>query len=134
MKNQRSRLQILDNQSSEAEKVERRVFEKLLRKDAETFLYVIRDEEFILELTFIQQIIDNSKLNKALSFDLLNVFRNDLSNASSSKRSQNHNIDIDDARSINKFSYELFKKQLNEQDIQIDYLLKRELVRFNTSL
>ena len=54
MKNQRSRLQILDNQSFEAEKVERRVFEKLLRKNVETFPYVIRDEEFILELIFVQ--------------------------------------------------------------------------------
>ena len=110
------------------------IFEKLLRKDAETFLYVIRDEESILELTFIQQTIDNSKLNKALSFDLLNVFRNDLSNASPSLWSQNHSIDNDDAKSINKSSYELFKKQLNEQDTQIDYLLKRELVRSSTSL
>ena len=139
MKNHNSRLQILENQSFEAQIVKRRAFERLIRKNAQVYLYIVRivDQKVVKsfeKLAFIQHIIDNAKLNRILSFDVLkNVFRNDFSNKSFSKKSQNHRIDIEDVKSINKFSYEFFKKQLNEQITQIDYLTKRNFVRSNTS-
>ena len=120
----RSRLRILSNQSSEAEVVSRRVFERLVRKSAKSYLYVVRKidssteenafRKAVSELASLQRTIDNLRLNRILRIDLLKIFRNDLSNKSSSKRSQNYRIDIDDARSMNKFFYELFKKQNDE--------------------
>ena len=139
MKNHSFRLQILENQSFEVQVVKRRAFERLIRKNAQVYLYVVRivDQEIVKsfeKFAFIQHTIDNAKLNRILNFDVLkNVFRNDFSNKSLSKRSQNHRIDIEDVKSVNKFSYELFKKQLNEQVTQIDYLTKKNLVRLSTS-
>ena len=139
MKNHNSRLQILENQSSETQIVKRRAFERLIRKNAQIYLYVVRTADqkivkFSEKFAFIQHTIDNAKLNRILNFDVLrNVFRNDFSNKSLSKRSQNHRIDTENAKSINKFSYEFFKKQLNEQATQIDYLTKKNLVRSSTS-
>ena len=139
MKNHNSRLQILENQSFEIQIVTKRVFERLIRKNVQIYLYVVRiiDQEIVKsfeKFAFIQHTIDNAKLDRVLNLDVLRkIFKNDLSNQSSSKRSQNHRIDTENAKSINKFSYELFKKQLNEQIIQIDYLTKRNLVRSSTS-
>ena len=79
----------------------------------------------------IQHIIDYSKLNKTLKIDMLKIFRNDLSNKLFSIKSQNHIIDIDDVKSINKFFYNFFKKQQNEQITQIDYLLNKNFIRSN---
>ena len=139
MKNHNSRLQILENQSFKVQVVKKRVFERLIRKNAQVYLYVVRtvDQKIVKsfeKLVLIQHIIYNAKLNRILNFDVLkNVFKNDFSNKLFSKKSQNHRIDIENAKSINKFSYELFKKQLNEQATQIDYLTKRNFVRSSTS-
>ncbi len=46
---------------------------------------------------------------------------------SSSKKSQNHNIETNDAKSVNKSSYSFFQKQLLKQIIQTDYFLKKIL-------
>ena len=102
----------------------RRVFEKLVRKSAKSYLYVVRKidnnteenafKEAVSKLASLQRTIDNFRLNRILRIDLLKIFRNDLSNKSSSKRSQNHRIDTDDARSMNKSLYKLFKKQNDE--------------------
>ena len=56
-----------------------------------------------------------------------------LLNKSFLKRSQDHAIETEDTHFINKLSYSLFKKQLNEQWHQIEYLLKRELIQSSTS-
>ena len=82
-------------------------------------------------MILIQYIIDYSKLNKTLKIDILKVFRNDLSNKSFSKKSQNYIIDIDNVKSINKSFYIFFKKQQNEQITQIDYLLNKNFIRLN---
>ena len=139
MEDHSSRLQILENQSSGAQVVTRRAFERLIRKSAQVYLYVVRttDQEVVKsfeKLAFIQHTTDNAKLDRVLSLDVLRrVFRNDLSDQSLSERTQNHRIDTGDARSVNKFSYGLSKKQLNEQATQIDYLTERNLVRSSTS-
>ena len=83
------------------------------------------------KIAFIQRIIEHSKLNKTLNFDLLNFFKNDLLNQLSSIKSQNYNIDTNDVKLLNKLSYNFFKKQQNKQTIQIDYFMKRKLIRFN---
>ena len=133
----RSRFQIFENQSFAVDEVNKRVFERFIRKKTKVFLYIVRKAsnenvvEVFTELISFQRFNEHSKLNKTLSFDNLKIFKSDLLDESSSKRSQNHNIDIDDARSINKFSYFLFKKQNDELIIQIDYLTKRNLVRSN---
>ena len=116
MKNHNFHLQIFENQSFEIQIVKRRIFERLIRKNAQIYLYVVRivDQEivkFFEKLALIQHTIDNAKLNKVLNFDVLrNVFKHDFSNKLFSKKSQNHRIDIEDVKSINKFSYEFFKK------------------------
>ena len=114
-----SRFQILNNESSRVDCVSRRVFERLIRKNVECFLYFIRNVEKFAKmskkLALIQRIIEHSKLNKTLSLDLLKIFKNDLSNQSLSIKSQNHNIDTSDARLVNKSSYSLFKEQQDEQ-------------------
>ena len=139
MKDHNSRLQILENQSFEVQIVTRRVFERLIRKSVQTYLYVVRttDQEIVKsseKLVFIQHTTDNAKLNRVLNFDVLRkIFRNDLPNQSLSERSQNHRIDTENAKSINKFSYGLSKKQLDEQATQIDYLTEKNLIRSNTS-
>ena len=61
---------------------------------------------------------------------MLNM-KNDLLNQSSSIKSQNHNIDTSDVKLVNKSSYNLFKEQQDEQTTQVDYFLKRKLIRFN---
>ena len=133
----RLRFQIFENQSFVIDEVNKRVFERFIRKKTKIFLYIVRKTsnenvvEIFIELISFQRFNEHSKLNKTLSFDNLKIFKFDLLDESSSKRSQNHNIDIDDARSINKFSYFLFKKQNDELIIQIDYLTKRNLVRSN---
>ena len=120
----RSRLRILSNQLSEAKVMNRRVFERLVRKSVKSYLYVVdkidsntKENAFrkaVSKLTLLQRTIDNFKLNRILRIDLLKIFRNDLSNKSFFKRSQNHRININDARSMNKFLYEFFKKQNDE--------------------
>ena len=101
------------------------------------YLYVIRKKikkkivKSSKKLISIQYIIDHSKLNKALRIDILKIFRNDLSNKSFSKKSQNHIIDIDNVKSINKSFYNFFKKQQNEQITHIDYLLNKNFIRSN---
>ena len=116
----RSRLQIFENQSFAIDEINRRIFERFIRKKTKIFLYVVRkvDEDIVvdvfIELISLQRFNDHSELNKALSFDNLKIFKSDLFDESSSKRPQNHNIDIDDARSINKSSYSLFKEQNDE--------------------
>ena len=133
-------MQILDNQSLLIMKFKRRVFEKCVQKSAQFYLYVVRQIEKDTkttrtseEITSFHRIIDHSILNRKLKNDLLKIFKNDLLEQLSLKRSQNHSIDIKNARSINKSFYELSHEQLTEQIIQIDYLMKRELIRFNTS-
>ena len=138
----RSRLRILSNQSFKIEVMSRRIFERLVRKSTKSYLYVIRKidnnieenvfKEAVSELASLQRTIDNLKLNKILKIDLLKIFYNNLSNKLSSKRSQNHRIDIDNVRLMNKSLYKFFKKQNDEQSKQIDKLLKKSLVRLNT--
>ena len=103
-------------------------------------MYVVRQIEENTKATrtsekiiSFHRIIDHSTLNRKLKNDLLKIFRSDLFEQFLSKRSQNHNINIKNARSINKSFYELLHEQLTEQTIQIDYLMKRELIRLNTS-
>ena len=134
------KFKILKNQSFAAEKINRRIFERIVKKSAKVYLYVVRKAnlnenvvENFTKLTLLQRIIEHSKLNKVLKFDSLKIFKNDLSDDSSSKKPQNYDIDTDNAKSINKSLYFLFKKQLDEQTTQIDYLLKKKLVRFNIS-
>ena len=135
-----SHLQIFDNQSSLIIKFERRVFEKCVRKSAQFYLYVVRQIEENIKTTrtskkiiSFHRIIDHSTLNRKLKNDLLKIFKSDLFEQFFSKRLQNHNIDIKNTKSINKSFYELLHEQLTEQTIQIDYLIKRKFVRFNTS-
>ena len=134
-----SHLQILDNQSSLIIKFERRVFERCVRKGAQFYLYVVRQIEENTKatrasekITSFHWIIDHPTLNRKLRSDLLKIFKSDLFEQSFSKRSQNHSIDIKNARSINKSFYELSYEQLTEQATQIDYLMKRGFIRFNT--
>ena len=135
--NDRSYLQILENQLSKTQILDKRVFERLVRKNATFYLYVVRKKvkkkivKSSKKLISIQYIIDHSKLNKALRIDILKIFRNDLSNKSFSKKSQNHIIDIDNVKSINKSFYNFFKKQQNEQITHIDYLLNKNFIRSN---
>ena len=98
-------------------------------------MYVVRQIEentkttrALKEITSFHQIIDHSILNRKLKSDLLKIFKNDLFEQFFSKRSQNHSIDIKNAKSINKLFYELSYEQLTEQAIQIDYLMKRRFV------
>ena len=133
-----SHLQILDNQSSLIMKFKRRVFEKCVRKNAQFYLYVVRQVEkntkttrTSKEITSLHRTIDHPILNKKLKNDLLKIFRNDLLEQPFSKRSQNHSIDIENAKSINKSFYKLSHEQLTKQTTQIDYLMKRKFVRFN---
>ena len=135
-----SHLQILGNQSSLIMKFERRVFKRCVRKNAQFYLYVVRQIEENTKatrasekITLLHRIIDHSTLNKELKNDLLKIFRNDLFKQFFSKRSQNYSINIENARSVNKSFYELLHKQLTKQIIQIDYLMKQEFVRFNIS-
>ena len=131
----RSRFQIFENQSFVIDEINKRIFERFIRKKIKIFLYIVRKTsnenvvEIFIELISFQRFNEHSKLNKTLNFDNLKIFKFDLFDESSSKRSQNHNIDIDDARSINKSSYFLFKKQNDELIIQIDYLTKKNFVR-----
>ena len=112
-------------------KFERRVFERCVRKDAQFYLYVIRQIKENTKATRASEkiisfyrIIDHSALNRKLKSDLLKIFKSDLFGQFSSKRSQNHNIDIKNARLVNKSFYEFSHEQLTEQAIQIDYLMK----------
>ena len=66
------------------------------------------------EITSFHRIINHSTLNKKLKNDLLKIFKSNLFKQLFSKRSQNHNIDIKDARSINKSFYEFLHEQLTE--------------------
>ena len=101
----------------------KRIFERLIQKKANFFLYVIRKTvttkkknivENIINLISFQRFNKHSKLNKTLNFDNLKIFKNNFSNKSSLKRSQNYNIDINNVKSINKFSYFFLKKQNDE--------------------
>ena len=84
----------LKNQSFIVEKINRRIFERIVKKNAKVYLYVIRKTnsnknvvENFTKLTLFQQIIEHSKLNKILKFDSLKIFKNDLFDDSSSKKS-----------------------------------------------
>ena len=117
-----SHLQILGNQSSLTMKFERRVFEKCVRKGAQFYLYVVRQIEKDTEvtrasekITSFHRIIGHSALNRKLKNDLLKIFRNDLFKQFFPKRPQDHSIDTEDAKSINKSFYELSHEQLTEQ-------------------
>ena len=126
----------LKNQLFVVEKINRRVFERIIKKNAKIYLYVVcklnkNVVENFIKLTLFQRIIEHSKLNKILKFESLKIFKNDLFDDSSSKKSQNYNIDINNVKLINKSFYFLFKKQFDKQIIQIDYLLKKKFVRFN---
>ena len=116
-----SHLQILDNQLSLIMKFERRVFERCVRKSAQFYLYIVRQIEKNTEMTraseeiiSFHRIIDHSTLNRKLKSDLLKIFKSDLFKQFFSKRSQNHSIDIKNARSVNKSFYELLHEQLTE--------------------
>ena len=122
----------MKNQLFVVEKINRRIFERIVKKNTKIYLYVVRKTnsnknvvENFTKLTLFQRIIEHSKLNKILKFESLKIFKNDLFDDSSSKKSQNYNIDINNVKSINKSLYFLFKKQFDEQIIQIDYLLKK---------
>ena len=136
----RSRVQIFNNEFFETEMISRRAFVKFIRKNAKCFFYVIRDIQIntktikiVEKFVSIQNIIEHSNLSKKWNFDDLFTFKNDFSNQSFSKRLQNHKIETNDVKFINKSSYKLFKKQLNEQTIQIDYFMKKKFIRSNIS-
>ena len=114
-------MQILDNQSLLIIKLEQHIFEKCIRKNAQFYLYIIRQVEkntkmtqTLEKITLFYQIIDHSTLNRKLKSDSLKIFKNDLFEQFSSKRSQNHNINTEIARSINKLFYELLHEQLTK--------------------
>ena len=114
-------MQIFDNQSSLIMKFERRVFEKCVRKNAQFYLYVVQQIEKNTKatqtsekITSFHRIINHSTLNRKLKSNLLKIFKNDLFEQFSLKRSQNHSIDTENARSINKLFYELLYEQLTE--------------------
>ena len=136
----RSRFQMLNNEFFEIEMISRRAFEKFIRKNAKCFFYVIRDIQIntktikIFEkFVSIQNIIEYSNLNKKLNFDVFFTFKNDFSNQLFSKRSQNHKIETNNVKFINKLSYKFFKRQLNEQTTQIDYFMKKKFIRSSIS-
>ena len=117
-------MQILDNQSSLIMKLKHRAFEKCVQKDAQFYLYVVRQVEKNTKatrasekITSLHRIIDHSALNRKLKNDLLKIFKNDLFEQPPSKRPQNHSIDIKNARSVNKSFYEFSHKQLTKQAI-----------------
>ena len=89
----RSRFQIFENQSSVVDEVNKRVFERFIRKKTKVFLYIVRKTsnenvvEIFIELISFQRFSEHSKLNKALSLDNLKIFKSDLLDESSSKRS-----------------------------------------------
>ena len=100
----------------------KRIFEQLIQKNTNVFLYIVRKASIvdtdinknivndIVNLTSFQRFNEYFKLNKALNLDNLKIFRNNLFDESSSKQSQNYNININNVKSINKFSYFFFSK------------------------
>jgi len=136
----RPRLQILENEPPGASCVPRRAFERLVRKGAECFLYVLREvkpqTEAVKppeELAPLQHTTGHSMLDRALGPSLLKQFRNDLPDHPPPERSQDHSIDTGDARPVNKSPYGLSKEQLDEQTTQVDSLLEKNLIRPSTS-
>ena len=137
----RSRFQMFNNEFSKITSMSRRAFEKFIRKNAKCYFYVIRDVKskkieivkIFEKFVSIQNIIEYLNLNKKLNFDVLFTFKNDFSNKSFSKRSQNYKIETNDVKFVNKLSYEFFKKQFDEQTIQIDYFMKKNFIRLNIS-
>lgn len=135
----RPRLQILENQPPAANEVGRRAFERLIRKGADAFLYIVRkasttaEEEDTAEdatdLAPFQRTSGHPELDRALGPDNLEVFRNDLPGEPPPERPQDHSIDTGDARPVNKSPYPLSKEQNDELGTQIDYLLEKKLVR-----
>ena len=96
------------------------------------FFYVIRDIRINTKIVKIfkkfvstQNIIEHLNLNKKLNFDVLFTFRNNFSNKLFSKRFQNYEIKTNNVKFVNQSSYKFFKKQLNEQMIQINYFIKK---------
>ena len=120
-----SYLQLLENISQEANLVDKKKFQQLLHKKAESYLYIVQNQS--LELEPLKQTTEDAELNSILS-PLLSVFFNDLLNGSSLKQSQDHTIETEDAHLMNRSLYSLLKKQLNEQKRQIEYLINQGLV------
>ena len=87
--------------------------------------------ENIINLILFQRFNEYFKLNKIFDLDNLKIFKNNLFNKLLLKQLQNYNIKIDNVKLINKFFSFFFKKQNNELNIQIDYLLKKNLVQSN---
>ena len=56
------------------------------------------------------------------------VFQSELSDELSSKKNFVHNIDIDNAKSVNQNTYLLLQTHMKKQQKQIEYLLKCELI------
>ena len=89
----RSRFQIFENQSFVIDEINKRIFERFIRKKTKVFLYIVRKTsnenvvEIFIELISFQRFSEHSKLNKALNFDNLKIFKSDLLDESSSKRS-----------------------------------------------
>ena len=78
-------MQIFDNQSSLIIKFERCIFKRYVLKNAQFYLYVIRQIEENTKatqtsekITSFYQIIDYLTLNKKLKNNLLKIFKNDL--------------------------------------------------------
>ena len=116
-----SHLQILDNQSSLIMKFKRYIFEKCVQKNAQFYLYVVRQNKENTKairtsekIILFHWIIDYSILNRKLKNNLLKIFKNDLFEQFLSKQSQNHSIDIKNVKSINKLFYEFSHKQLTK--------------------
>src|SRR5436309_2681894 len=76
--------------------------------------------------------IRRAKLRKLLK-ETKDVFRRELPEGLSPRRSIDHAIETDDASPANKHAYPLSAKQLQEQTRQIEELLKRGLIRESVS-
>ena len=114
-------MQIFGNQSSLIMKFKCCVFKKCVQKNAQFYLYVVQQikkdtktTRASEKITSFHRIIDHSILNRKLKNDLLKIFKNDLFEQFSLKRSQNHSINIKNAKLINKSFYELLHEQLTK--------------------
>ena len=123
-------LQILENVPTEFSEINRRGFERLLRKGAQACMYVVRAEPDSPErLDPVQKTTGHKELDRVLGPRLLERLQNDLPKRLPPDRPLDHTIETGDARPINRAHYSLSPEQNEEQKRQIQYLTERKLIR-----